>query len=244
MANKSLCGMVTALAFWASACSKSPYLKFSGEFLEHHPAVIEEMNNCARLPEVPEVLSYDPLKNDSPITLHISEAGYTGIDSGRTMDGTNAWIDGWMYHPQLPAYSHFLEESIFNAGPLPGETKLQFHQRVEEKARHLYEARSTLLNDKELAFWYRCGVIVHELSHLKAKQQAGYREHETGHGITDRVEVRLFTLLYHHGKISPHLWQRLFTFHTTFSNDSREDWKNIFRYHNRVFTSSPVPEDF
>lgn len=227
----SLLGLVGTIAV---ACTPPPSLQLRGPILQAYPSIAAEIVTCVQRPEVHTVLGFNPLPQK--VIVSVREYAPQNSADGQTYDETNASINALPYLKKVPSRNSLRSLFLRNSGPVQGEADEHFHQRMSKIADHRYEALTSLVEDPALGRWYRCGIVVHELSHIKWKQDSSYRE--SGHGVTDRIETRLYTHAYQQGVISRELWQRLYGFTVRFMNYSLEPAEAISLYREQVLANN------
>lgn len=205
--------------------------------LRAHPWIEAEIREFLGQAEVRAVLGFDPLAYEMPFTVSLLEQRLSERGIFR-MFGTSAnqdvYIHGRLYTDGTVAH----EDGHFGADGDPLAARKQRMLQI-------------LAVDPDLLTLYRNLLICHEVAHVGewyALERRGAVVTYTGHGISDRVEVRILTRMLHAGKVRPEVYAKLFLFYATFMNQDAEPFEAVARYYHQAMApigelSSTFPDD-
>ena len=186
--------------------------------LRAHPWIADEIRQFLVQEEVRDGLGFDPLSYETPFTVTLLEQRLSdrGIFRmfGRTAN-QDIFIQARLFvNPVAP-----LNETDMADAPDP------------ETARKVNMLR-ILGADAEMLVLYRNLLICHEVAHVGewyALSRRGNLVRYTGHGVSDRAEIRILTRLLEAGKVRPEVFAKLFLFYATFMNQDAESAEDVAR---------------
>lgn len=190
-----------------------------------NPWIEIEIREFLGQPEVRDVLGFDPLSYETPFTLNLLEQRISKQGILRLFGATvnqNVYI-----HSRL-----FIDDAS------AGRPERGYDQNANAALRAFMLDR--LSADPQVKVLYRNLLICHEVAHVAewyalSQRQAVVRY--TGHGISDRVEIRILTRLLQTGKIRPEVYAEVFLFYATFMNQDAEPEADVFRYYHQAVSS-------
>lgn len=203
--------------------------------LKKTPWIEREIRAFLSLEPVREALGFDPLNHESPITIKVLEERLNERDAlklfGRT-DNAQVSIKGYLF----PG----------DDGVTVGDTiRVNPKVRVDRKVSPHPQRRAMLdrlLADAELLSLYRNLLVAHEVAHVGewyALRKRGEVVQYTGHGISNRVEMRILAGLMAAGYIDEPLFSRTLAFYVQFLNNEGETPEKIAAYINDQLVPTP-----
>lgn len=188
--------------------------------LDQKPWIAAEIRAFLSRPAVVAALGFDPLRYENPITIRILEERLGERDAlklfGRT-DNAQISIKGYLF----PEAGQAGEDET---DVIPINPKVRFDRQV-----HPHPQRramlTQLLADPELLALYRNLLVAHEVAHVGEwyaleKRKAVVRY--TGHGISNRVEMRILARLLAVGEVDRDLFRRTLNFYVQYLNNEAE----------------------
>ena len=196
----------------------------TGGFIERYPWIRTEIRTFLAQEEVRSALGFDPLDYDQPILIHILEH--------RLSDRADLDVFGRTVNEYVSVSGHIFVGS--GSQSLPGPA-LAGGPLCQKRA----EMLSALTARPSLLILYRNLLVAHEVAHVAewyALMQTGENVRLTGHGITNRVEVKILTHLYRSGKTDPETYVRMLHFYKKYLNEENQPSAEIhaFLAHNLI----------
>jgi len=188
------------------------------DFLKERPWIETELNEFLKQQEASEILGFDLSDQKHKIKIAMAESS-VGLGLGTTFPNGDILINGFLFSDGDPRA--YLLKDGFSEQDLKQKIFAQNLELIE----HL-RAKPALLK------LYRDLTVAHEISH--AGHKLGYAKEETGHGVTDRTEIRLATALLKSGKITPEAWEELFSLFSERINSAGETPDEIEKYKKSV----------
>jgi hypothetical protein len=186
--------------------------------LAQSPWIENEIRAFLGKAEVREALGFDPLRHESPITIRILEERLGERDAfklfGRT-DNARVSIKSYLF-PEIAADD---DGDVLQLNP-----KVRFDRRVDPHPQRR-AMLTQLLADPDLMVLYRNLLVAHEVAHVGewyALKQRGEVVQYTGHGISNRVEIRILGKLLGSGHIDAALFSRTLAFYVRYLNNEGE----------------------
>lgn len=184
--------------------------------LRAHPWIEDEVRQFLGQQEVRDGLGFDPLSYQTPFTVTLLEQRLSDRGIFR-MFGRTANQDV------------FIQARLFVNPAFPGTDAEGAHALDPDTARKAHMLR-ILAADSEMLVLYRNLLICHEVAHVGewyALSQRGVLVRYTGHGVSDRAEIRILTRLLQAGKVRPAVFTKLFLFYATFMNQEAESEADV-----------------
>lgn len=219
--------------FWVlSGCAVSPeppapldappgLVIHAGGLLERHPWIEHEIRQFLDQEEVRAGLGFDPLSYENPFTLTLLEQRLSDTGIIR-MFGTTA-------------NRHvYVRAGLFADTP---SARNDIDPAMDPDTVRNHRMCRMLAADPEMLALYRNLLICHEIAHVGewyALRQRQAVVTYTGHGISNRAEIRILTRLLHAGKVRPAVYGKLFLFYATFMNQDAESEDDINRYYRQA----------
>jgi hypothetical protein len=188
-----------------------------------HRWIEDEIRQFLGQDEVREGLGFDPLSYETPFTVTLLEQRLSDRGIFR-MFGRAANQDVFI-QARL-----FVNPASPETGPDPA---LPLDPDTARKANML----RILAADSEMRVLYRNLLICHEVAHVGewyALSQRGALVRYTGHGVSNRAEIRILTRLLQAGKVRPAVFTKLFLFYATFMNQEAEPEEDLARTYRRA----------
>lgn len=181
----------------------------SGGFIERHPWIKKEIRSFLGQKEVRTALGFDPLAHEHPILIRILEH--------RLARQHNLQVFGVTVNEQVSLSGHVF---LF-AGHHPLDPA-----ELEEKPGPLYRKRIAMLSElrrhPKMLKLYRGLLVAHEVAHVGEWYTLLVEDRYvtlTGHGIADRVEIKILNALFRSGKIDRKTYRWMFRFYQRYLND-------------------------
>lgn len=218
---------VIHLLFWVGCAGVPPSTSnlriYTPISLKSTPWIEREIRAFLGLPPVQVALGFDPLNHENPITINILEERLNERDAlrlfGRT-DNARVTIKGYLF-PDAAATD---DGDILSVNP-----KVRFDRRVDPHPQRR-EMLAQLLADPDLLALYRNLLVAHEVAHVGewyALKKQGKVARYTGHGISNRVEMRILAGLLEAGYIGEALFSRTLAFYVHYLNNEAEPPETI-----------------
>src|SRR3989338_11625418 len=218
------------------------------KIFEENLWIEDEIRQFLSQRDVLDVLGRDPQNYDRQINVIISDSSIT-MGHGLTND-VNIDLNGVMYLPK-----HYSKKEIAQAVHEQYSKDYrqnyadEFNHVVDLRTEELYRSNLVLVEDLEFARIYRNLLVAHELSHAFANTEIIYDKDgkvinnyaETGHGVTNRTEIKIATNLYKSGKISKEMWGKIFDYHLKYKNNDKESDKQVLAYRRNVLAEDSLP---
>ena len=186
--------------------------------IELHPWIKNEIRQFLGQNEVRDTLGFDPLSYETPFTVTLLEQRLSDRGIFR-MFGRTANQDV------------FVQARLFMDPGTP-ETNSDTAQTLDPDTARKMNMLRILTADPEMLVLYRNLLICHEVAHVGewyALTQRGALVRYTGHGISNRAEIRILTRLLQTGKVRPAVFTKLFLFYATFMNQEAEPEEDLAR---------------
>ena len=190
------------------------------------PWIEHEIRAFLGLAPVREALGFDPLNHESPITIKILEERLNERDAlklfGRT-DNAQVSIKGYLF-PE--------DDGVTVGDTIQVNPKVRVDRQVNPHPQRR-AMLDQLLADPELLALYRNLLVAHEVAHVGewyALRERGEVVQYTGHGISNRVEMRILGGLLAAGYIDGPLFSRTLNFYVHFLNNENEAPESIAAY--------------
>ena len=185
---------------------------------EVQPWIKDEIRQFLGQDEVQDALGFDPLSYESPFTVTLLEQRLSDRGIFR-MFGRAANQDV------------FIQARLF-VNPGRPEAGSDAAQTLDPDTARKVTMLRILAADPAMLVLYRNLLICHEVAHVGewyALTQRGALVHYTGHGISNRAEIRILTRLLQAGKVRPAVFTKLFLFYATFMNQEAEPEEDLAR---------------
>lgn len=183
-----------------------------------HRWIEEEIRQFLGQDEVRDALGFDPLSYESPFTVTLLEQRLSDRGIFR-MFGRAANQDV------------FIQARLF-VNPGRPEAGSDATQTLDPDTSRKANMLRILAADPEMLVLYRNLLICHEVAHVGewyALTQRGALVRYTGHGVSNRAEIRILTRLLQAGKVRPAVFSKLFLFYATFMNQEAEPEEDLAR---------------
>lgn len=191
--------------------------------LRETPWIEREIRAFLGLSPVRKALGFDPLTYNDPIAIHILEERLNERDAlrlfGRT-DNAQVSIKGYLF----PGTAATDDGDI-----LPVNPKVRFDRRVDPHPQRR-AMLAQLLADPDLLALYRNLLVAHEVAHVGEwyiLKKQGKVVRYTGHGISNRVEMRILAGLLEVGYIDEALFGHTLAFYVQYLNNEAEAPESI-----------------
>ena len=185
---------------------------------EVQPWIKDEIRQFLGQDEVRDALGFDPLSYESPFTVTLLEQRLSDRGIFR-MFGRAANQDV------------FIQARLF-VNPGRPETGSDAAQTLDPDTARKVNMLRILAADPEMLVLYRNLLICHEVAHVGewyALTQRGALVRYTGHGVSNRAEIRILTQLLQAGKVRPAVFTKLYLFYATFMNQEAEPEEDLAR---------------
>jgi len=171
------------------------------DFVRKHSWVKDEILSFLSQEEVKKELRFDLLNYNNTLNLSVQE-GSILIGYGTAYNDGTAWINDYLFSNKDP------EVDLIRDG-----VNKEKYQRDLDKLRELRE-------DKEMLKLYRGLLSTHEIAHIVEFYSAreGSPITLTGHGVNDRIEVKILNNLYNSGEIDNNMYNKVIDFLEKYSN--------------------------
>ncbi|GEM_PF-3469609 len=189
--------------------------------LERHPWIEHEIRQFLDQEEVRAGLGFDPLSYENPFTLTLLEQ--------RLNDKGIIRMFGTTTNRHV-----YVRAGLFAGTP---SARNDMDPAMDPDALRNQRMCRMLAADPEMLALYRNLLICHEIAHVGewyALRQRQAVATYTGHGISNRAEIRILTRLLHAGKVRPAVYDKLFLFYATFMNQDAESQDDIDRYYRQA----------
>jgi hypothetical protein len=183
-----------------------------------HRWIEEEIRQFLGQDEVRDGLGFDPLSYETPFTVTLLEQRLSDRGIFR-MFGRAANQDV------------FIQARLF-VNPASPETGPDAALALDPDTARKANMLRILAADSDMRVLYRNLLICHEVAHVGewyALTQRGALVRYTGHGVSNRAEIRILTRLLQAGKVRPAVFTKLFLFYATFMNQEAEPEGDLAR---------------
>ena len=191
-----------------------------------NPWIEAEIRQFLGQPEVSDIFGFDPLSYENRFTVTLLE-------------------------------QRMSEQGIFRLFGMTTNREVYIHSRLfidNESSRKQVGAaigqdadaarRASMLEylaaDPQMQMLYRNLLTCHEVAHVVEWYALSQRQEVvryTGHGISDRIEIRILTRLLQTGKVRPEVYAKIFFFYATFLNQDAEPAADVARYYRQALSS-------
>lgn len=197
--------------------------------LRDHPWIKDEIRQFLSQKEVQDGLGFDPLAYENPFTLSLLEQ--------RLSDRGILRMFGTAVNQDV-----FIRARLF-VNPAAPRDDDDAGQTLDPDTARKANMLNILAADGEMLTLYRNLLICHEVAHVgewHALARRGALVHYTGHGISDRAEIRILIRLLQAGKVPPAVFAKLFLFYATFMNQDAESEEDLARTYRQALESPGV----
>ena len=187
------------------------------KFIEAYPSVKDEIVYFLSQEEVKKAFGFDPLTYKDQIVLNISEGSI--LQGYGVHYDESAWINGYLFSNANP------ELELIQKG-------FKSHQ-YQKDIDMLKELRA----DKEMLKLYRGLLVTHEIAHVIEWHTKNTKNPLllTGHGVTNRIEIRILTNLYQSGKVPLKTCEKIIGFTEKYLNSMKQPKAEIDDYYKNNF---------
>lgn len=206
----------------AAALAPSGMAVKKTHFLLANPWIEAEIRQFLGQPEVRDVFGFDPLSYENSFTVTLLEQRMSEQGIFRLF-GMTANRDV------------YIQSRLFKDNGSAGRQTGGNGQDAD--AAHRASMLEFLAADPKMQILYRNLLICHEVAHVVewyALSQRREMTRYTGHGISDRIEIRILTRLLQTGKVRPEVYSKLFLFYVTFLNQDAEPIADVARYYRQA----------
>lgn len=198
-------------------------------FLLANPWIEAEIRQFLAQPEVRDAFGFDPLSYENIFTVtlleqRMSEQGIFRLFG--TAANQDVYIQGRIFEDNASSRRH---------------TGANGHDADAARRASMLDY---LAADPQMLILYRNLLICHEVAHVVEWYALLQRQETiryTGHGISDRIEIRILTNLLQTGKVRPEVYSELFLFYVTFLNQDAEPAADVARYYRQAVARFGAP---
>jgi len=182
------------------------------------PWISSEIRYFLGQEEVRSVLGFDPLHSAHPILIQILEH--------RLTHRHDMMVFGLTVNEKVSISSHIFVEPRIEKIPEPSVTQGWLWKKRISMLRELW-------HNPRLLRLYRGMLVAHEVAHVGewyVMVHRGSRVCFTGHGVTNRVEIKILTRLYLSGKIDPEIYAGMLHFYMKYLNNEGQSEDDVKAY--------------